>query len=204
VAQDKEFIAKNGLIANGNMIVAKGGTGKVGIHTDTPDANVSIVGTANVSGDVALGSTTTMQVANVVTNLQVGGNTTVTGIVNVASDIKTATQMLVGSNVAINTSVISVGNSTVNTTSNSTVIKVGGGSTVNSTAFLTGSSVVNATAIGQGNTILTNSGISSNGTISIVGAATFANTLTVTGTANAASFNAGANVSLSATGLFCR
>ena len=45
---DKNFIVKNGFVVNTNLIWAN--NGQIGFNTNTPDANVTIVGTANEIG----------------------------------------------------------------------------------------------------------------------------------------------------------
>jgi hypothetical protein len=142
LADDKEFIARNGLVVNTSLIVAK--SGKVGIMNTAPDAVLTVTGTANVSGNVVLNAVSTMNVANVTSTLQVGANATFGGIVNAASDIKTLTIVSVGSNAFINTTTIFVGNTTVNAVANSTAHKIS-----NATTSVT----INASAVAMGNTV---------------------------------------------------
>lgn len=68
---DKAFIVKNGLVVNTNLIYANNGS--IGINTDSPTANLDVVGTAKISTSLTIGSvvanTTMIQVSssNVVT-----------------------------------------------------------------------------------------------------------------------------------------
>jgi len=63
---DKNFIIKNGFVANGGLVFAN--NGQVGINTQSPDANLSVIGTANVSSNVRIGGNTIL-----------GGTVAVTG-----------------------------------------------------------------------------------------------------------------------------
>jgi len=65
---DKDFVVKNGLVVNTNALVVDGSTNKVGVNTASPDAAFSVVGTANVTGNVTFSS-----------NLSVNGNTYING-----------------------------------------------------------------------------------------------------------------------------
>lgn len=57
---DKDFVVKNGLVVNGSVLVVNTSTNSVGINTSAPNANVQVVGTANVSGNVSLGANLTV------------------------------------------------------------------------------------------------------------------------------------------------
>lgn len=54
---DKDFVVKNGLSVNGSILVVNAGTKSVGINTSSPDANLTISGTANVSGNLTVSGT---------------------------------------------------------------------------------------------------------------------------------------------------
>ncbi len=54
---DKPFKVKNGLEVNGSLLVANITSGRVGINTLTPDADLSVDGTMNASLAVAFGNT---------------------------------------------------------------------------------------------------------------------------------------------------
>lgn len=152
---------------------------RVGVINTTPDASLTITGTANVSANVVLGSFLTVGnatsignnltvsgTANVSANAVVGSflsvgnaasianNLTVTGTANVSTTIN------VGANVNVSTSQLNVGNSTVNSVITSTALTVGNTTT---------------------NTIITGSSISTNGTLAVTGTSTLANTLSVAG-----------------------
>jgi hypothetical protein len=57
MSTDRNFVAKNGLTVNTNLIFANGTNSRVGIMTATPDATLAVNGTANVSGAVAFANT---------------------------------------------------------------------------------------------------------------------------------------------------
>ena len=52
---EKNFVVKNGLVVNTDLIVANGDSNRVGINNSTPDASLTVTGTANVSGNVTIG-----------------------------------------------------------------------------------------------------------------------------------------------------
>ena len=103
---DYDFKVKNGLVVNGSLIYASGGTTNVGINTTTPDASLAVIGTANVSGNVALGSALTVSGLTTVSNLNI------TNVINVASF--NSTGLLTTANV--NSNVVNA--STINVTGN--------------------------------------------------------------------------------------
>ena len=74
---EKDFVVKNGLVVNTNLIVANGDSNRVGINNASPDATLTVTGTANVSGNVSFKQTTTT-VDTVVSN-----NLTVTNLLYV-------------------------------------------------------------------------------------------------------------------------
>jgi hypothetical protein len=68
---DSIFKAKNGLQVSNTLIYAT--AGQVGVNTITPDANLAVIGTANVSG-----------------NVYIGGNITGAGYANIATSVNSA------------------------------------------------------------------------------------------------------------------
>lgn len=87
---DKDFIVKNGLVVNTDLIVADGSANRVGINNSSPDASLTVTGTANVSANVALGSA-----------LIVSGNTDIGGYVNIGSYVNVVSTANIGGNTAI-------------------------------------------------------------------------------------------------------
>jgi hypothetical protein len=71
---EKDFVVKNGLVVNTDLIVADGTLNRVGINNSTPDASLTVTGTANVSGNAIFGSTITTKDAVVSNTLSVVGN----------------------------------------------------------------------------------------------------------------------------------
>ena len=76
---DKDFVVKNGLVVNSTVLVANGT--KVGVNTASPDAALTVVGSANVSGNVVLsgnsilvGVSSTDSQINVVANASFNSN----------------------------------------------------------------------------------------------------------------------------------
>ena len=165
---------------------------RVGISNATPDASLTITGTANVSGDVRIGGLTT--------------------VVNINGSTINSTAMNVGANVNLSTTQINVGNSVTNTVITSTSIDTDGslavllGSTLSNTVSVGGLASLNAglntttanassgmnvganvnlstTSINVGNSIvnttLTAAGISTNGTLSVTGIATLSSNVNV-------------------------
>ena len=63
---NNDFVVKNGLIVNTNLIWAN--TGKVGINNSTPDAALTVTGAANISGNVTIQSNTNIKGRFEVTN----------------------------------------------------------------------------------------------------------------------------------------
>jgi hypothetical protein len=158
----KDFVIKNGVIVNTNLIYAT--AGQVGINNATPDANLTITGTANVQGNVAivgsLNATSNVVFganATVANNLTVG-NSTVNSVLNSTSlsigSGSIVTVVNVGANVSLNTSALFIGNSTTNTTANSSVVNtsvinliiganVGANVNITTSTFQIGNSTVN-------------------------------------------------------------
>jgi len=183
---DYIFKVKNGLQVNTNLLYATGG--QVGINQSSPDANLAVVGTANISGNVAMGGTlivtgnttynanvtisaTSALIANatpgsngqvLVTNGSAiywgtgtaGSNTQVqfndSGTANGLAGFtftKTANLLSIANTIqfgvgygttvntgaVVNTTVIAIGNSSVNASVNSSLIQINGATIANST-----------------------------------------------------------------------
>jgi acyl-[acyl carrier protein]--UDP-N-acetylglucosamine O-acyltransferase len=77
---DKDFVVKNGLVVNTDLIVANTDSNRVGINTSSPDSTLTVSGTANVSGNAVFSDKVT--VGN---TISVGSNATISGHINVAS-----------------------------------------------------------------------------------------------------------------------
>ena len=103
---EKDFVVKNGLVVNTNLIVADGDLNRVGINNSAPDASLTVTGTANVSGNAVFGA-----------NLTAVGN------------LRSA-QLLIGDNVAITNTNLFVGNSTVNSVQTSSLLSVSNSTSV--------------------------------------------------------------------------
>ena len=184
---EKDFVVKNGLVVNTNLIVADGDLNRVGINNSTPDATLTITGTANVSGNViTLGTLTTANLAvgsNVNINasaLFVGDSTTnstqTSELLKISNSTSTAnltpvdlkigistvnsTALAVGANLSVNSSLLYVGTSTVNTVVNSSAIAITNstsGFSVTPSSIFVGNSVVNVQILSTG---ITGNGIS--------------------------------------------
>ena len=61
MAIDKDFVVKNGLQVNENLIFADSDSDKVGLGTTTPNRKLVVIGNAEVSSDLAVGTTITAQ-----------------------------------------------------------------------------------------------------------------------------------------------
>ena len=150
------FIAKNGIIANGSLIYAVGGTTNVGINNTSPDAALTVTGTANVQGNVVITGT-----VNTSANVNVTGSLTSTINVNTVTVYASNASVVAAGNVVVNSSGVSVANtsgsllvSTIGTTqgflANATLVTLGNSTVntqINTTHFFTG----NSTAYGFGN-----------------------------------------------------
>jgi len=129
---DKDFVVKNGLVVNTSLIYANSSTVRVGIGNNTPDATLTVTGSANVQGNVAITLGTLLS-----NTLGVTGATTLSNTLSVTG-AATFTTANVGANVQITTSQYYIGNSTSNVTVNSSVVAIGNSSvsaTVNSTIY---------------------------------------------------------------------
>jgi hypothetical protein len=110
--------SSNATNANYPAVLVLSANGKVGISNATPDATLTVTGTANVSGNTVIGGTLS------VTGINASGNTTITGFLNVSSygtfgGTVNATALNIGANVSVNTTTIAIGNSTANALLNS-------------------------------------------------------------------------------------
>ena len=61
MAIDKDFVVKNGLEVNENLLYADDSTGKVGIGTTEADKKLVVIGDAEVSANLSVGTTITAQ-----------------------------------------------------------------------------------------------------------------------------------------------
>jgi len=188
---NNSFVVKNGLIVNNNLIWAN--TGKIGFNTSSPDANVAIIGTANISGNTTIGGITTLNA-----NLTIGSGVTIVanGSSGSAGQVLTST----GSNVYWSTSVsgltgaqIAANNWTfTNAITISNIFSVSGNSvisanlSVNAAAAIvivgntstTTYSTINSTAINTNSIILSTNAVVGNSTQNVVftnSATTFSN-----------------------------
>ena len=129
---DKDFVVKNGLVVNTNLIYANSTTVRVGIGNSSPDATLTVTGSANVQGNVAITLGTLLS-----NTLGVTGATTLSNTLSVTGTA-TFTTANVGANVQITSSQYYIGNSTSNVVVNSSVVAIGNSSvsaTVNSTIY---------------------------------------------------------------------
>ena len=194
---DKNFVVKNGLVVNTDLIVANGESNRVGINNSAPDASLTVTGTANVSGNVALGSI-----------LAVTGNTTVGGAVTVSNSASISGPVTVGNstvNTVVNSGTINTGNVTANIIAGFVNVT---GRTNTATFFATTSANVGAnvqlttSALNVGNSTVNTSVNSSAIATRNVSANVIAGFVNVSGQTNTATFfattsaNVGANVQL--------
>ena len=90
---------------------------RVGVGTSTPDANLTINGTSNTIGAAYYGNTLAVVGATTLSNtLNVAGLSTLAGNMNTPTG-NASIAFNVGSNVSLTTTALTVGNSSVNTTS---------------------------------------------------------------------------------------
>ena len=61
MAVDKDFVIRNGIQVNENLIYADANSDKIGIGTTTPDKKLVIIGDTEVSKRLAVGTTITAQ-----------------------------------------------------------------------------------------------------------------------------------------------
>jgi hypothetical protein len=183
-----------------------GANNRVGINNTTPDASLTITGTANISGNTVIGGAVHSIAGNVAfdTNtLFVDATNNRVGIVNTTPDASltvTGTANVSG-NVTIGglTSAVNINGSTIN----AIAVNVGANVNLSNTDIRVGNSTVN--------TVITSNTIDTDGRLIVLGNTTLSNTLSVAGlaslndglnttTANATNqVNIGANVNLSTT-----
>jgi|GEM_PF-4358449 len=177
---DKDFTVKNGLIVNTNLIYATGG--KVGISNATPDANLTITGTANVQGNFSVtGTTRSTGAAALANTLSVTGSATLSNTLAVTGNTVISNTLSVTGNASFANSVIITGNATfVNTFS------VTGNVNFANTLSVTGATTIaNTLSVTGAANVLSTFGVSAAAnlfsSLGVTGAATLANTLSVTG-----------------------
>lgn len=170
---NSEFRVKNGLVVNTNLIWAN--NGQIGFNTASPDANVTIVGQANVQGNTAI-----------TLNLSIGGNTTI------GNNATVGRTLAVGANASVNGSLTV--NGAANIVSNANVggtLGVYGNTaiqqrlTVGNTALFNGPLTVNAdfTQISGKNAYLNSPvNITNTGGLNVNSAALFYSTVSVNST----------------------
>ena len=138
---DKSFNIKNGLTVNTNLIWAN--NGQVGFNTTTPNANVSVVGTANVSGNVAIGGNESVNGSLSVIKSGTFSNTiSVTGNATFSNTLSVASNTTIGGFANISGTLTALGNTTLGnrlTVANTTIIN--GPTTVNSVMTCTNTSL---------------------------------------------------------------
>ena len=83
MAVDKDFVIRNGIQVNENLIYADANSDKIGIGTTTPDKKLVIIGDTEVSKQLAVGTTITAQrlVTTGVTTSNIGFNAGIGGTV---------------------------------------------------------------------------------------------------------------------------
>ena len=83
MAVDKDFVIRNGIQVNENLIYADANSDKIGIGTTTPDKKLVIIGDTEVSKRLAVGTTITAQrlVTTGVTTSNIGFNAGIGGTV---------------------------------------------------------------------------------------------------------------------------
>ena len=142
------FIAKNGIIANGSLIYAVGGTSNVGINNTSPDAALTVTGTANVQGNVVIVGT-----AN-------SGNHYVTGYLTTTTNVNTVNVYATTVNASANVITTNVYATTVNASSNVITTNVYA-TTVNASAnvITTTTYISNAGVYASSNVIVNASGL---------------------------------------------
>ena len=185
---------------------------RIGINNTTPDADLTITGSANISSALRIGTT-----LNVVNATSISNNLTVTGVSNVSSSfnvganvnvstsqlnignitsnaVLTQTSLVIGtttSNTLLNASSLTLGNTTSGT-ANVFALNVGANVNASTTQLNIGNTTVNtvisSNSIRVGNTtvntIITGSTISTNGTLAVTGATTLTGALSTTSNTN--------------------
>jgi hypothetical protein len=173
---NKEFIAKNGLIAKDTIVVsnttatfvsANSTKANINVATDVVSVNTgAVIATTINATSTFFGNTTANVFANStlikVANSAGSANLTPSQLIIGISSIN-ATHHSTGANVLISSADISIGNTTANVFANSTLIKVAnsaGSANLNPVGLTIGTSVVNTTTIASGaNVLITSSSI---------------------------------------------
>ena len=111
---NNSFNVKNGLTVNTNLLFAN--NGRVGVNTDSPDTTLTVAGTANVQGNVAVTGTLSTT-ANVVT-VNVYATTTTSNVVSLTltsnsinANVVTANSITTAANTIFNANVYIASNS---------------------------------------------------------------------------------------------
>jgi len=90
MADNSSFVVKNGIVVNTNVLVADSVNKRVGINTTSPDASLTVAGTANLQGNVVISGGNTLTVA---------ANTTLNGNVIVNSNTYFNERIYIGNNI---------------------------------------------------------------------------------------------------------
>ena len=117
---DLDFRSENGLVVNNNLIFAMGNSGRVGINTNAPQANLDVRGTfiasgnTNIGGNIIIDGTaeirasttilaplTTSSYATIGGQLDVRGNENVSGILTVAGNVNAQEDLAVTRNLTV-------------------------------------------------------------------------------------------------------
>ena len=205
-------ISVNQMAVTGNVTVDAGtlfvdaANNRVGISNTTPDADLAVTGSANVSGSVRIATnlntvgTSIVNGAFTVNNTAAVGNTTVTGFINASSygtfgGTVNAVSLNVGANVNVSTTQLNIGNATSNAVASQTGLNIG---------TSTSNVQIGASAITVGNTTsgtvnafaLNISGLTSTGNTTVSGFVNVSTYGTFGGTVNAAALNVSGNTVL--------
>ena len=160
MAATEDFKVKNGLIVFDSLIYAPRNGGMIGLFTASPDANLAVVGTANISGAVKLGSS--FAVAG---NTALTGNTTVGGQFSATGATVFSNTVAIAGHANLQSSLAVVGLSTLT-----------GNASFGGFANVQGSLAVAGVSTHTGNSTF-------GGTLAVTGAATFSNSISATGVA---------------------
>lgn len=165
---DLDFRSENGLVVNNNLIFAMGNSGKVGICTNAPQANLDINGTCNISGNtqidqnVIIKGTCNIQAATTINapltttsyaiiggQLDVKGNENVNGVLLVTGDINGGEDLTVAKDLTVggkfNITGPVVFNNTLQVTGDTTVggrLNVAGYTTIDDDLLVTGNATI--------------------------------------------------------------
>lgn len=165
----KDFIVRNGFIANTSLIYAIGGSNKVGINTTAPDATLAVNGTANIAGNLWIGGA-----INSTSGLQL------TGAVSISNTLTVSQLGTFSSGISV------TGGGTFSGAGSFGSLTVSGTGSFSSTLGVTGATTLGGTLSVTGATTLSSNlavtrGVTCSNTITVTGAATFANTVAITG-----------------------